>query len=347
MVAPDNSGSNALRLLIFAIVGITLCVTLGGILLTLAPALVLGLLGFSAFDEGMEGFTDIGTQIAEVSTIAVEVPDVVAPLLDTPEPGFATELLRFGTEGTQPGQLDDARSLAILPDGSMFLADYQTGRIQKFDAQGNFLTQIVIPDEPIILDVGADRSGTLYVVYGGPVHRYNSETGEYIGPWTASGIYIDSIDVMADGRIAAWGRDNLVIFNTGGGVQMTIPDIVEGVSGDSELSANIAVDGLGNIFLLGSFNGSVFAYDAQGTFKNRFGSQGTEEGQFRALQDIAIDPQGRVLVGDIFGIYVFEPDGRQAGFITLEGVPFGMAFDSDGYLWVTNRSTVFKMQVNE
>jgi DNA-binding beta-propeller fold protein YncE len=128
---------------------------------------------------------------------------------------------------------------------------------------------------------------------------------------------------------------------------MTIPDIVEGVSGDSELSANIAVDGLGNIFLLGSFNGSVFAYDAQGTFKNRFGSQGTEEGQFRALQDIAIDPQGRVLVGDIFGIYVFEPDGRQAGFITLEGVPFGMAFDSDGYLWVTNRSTVFKMQVNE
>ena len=266
--------------------------------------------------------------------------------------------MSFGGEGTGPGLLDDSRSIAVGADGVIYAADYDTGRVQVFDANGEYVTHWLIPDEPIILDIDADRQGNLYVVTGGhiqiPLHiyRYDGQTGEQNGELVADSYgFYDSIFVAADGSVVASstpaGDTAIIVFAPDGSVKQVISDPIEGVTGDSELNTSVAMDGLGNIYAMGSFNGSVFAFNAQGQYQTRMGSQGTEEGQFRSLQDITVDGQGRIYVSDAMGIFVFEPDGRQIAFLEVDGVPFGMDFDMDGYLYVSNRDTITKYQLNE
>jgi outer membrane protein assembly factor BamB len=117
---------------------------------------------------------------------------------------------------------------------------------------------------------------------------------------------------------------------------LTIPEAIETVSGDSELDTNVAVDGEGNIYALGSFNYAVFKFNREGKFLNRFGSQGDEKGQFRSPYAIAVDGQGRVFVSDVNGILVFDSDGRYLKQFDAPGAIFGMVFNDTGELLVTS-----------
>jgi len=317
--------------------------------IAIVPILIAGGGLMAAVNQVMNGQSGSITIETSMTQVIVQMPE--SPTV-TPTPGFITELMRFGGEGTGPGLLDDARSIAVGVDGVIYAADYDTGRVQVFDANGEYITHWLIPDEPIILDIDADRQGNLYVVTTGHILRLDGQTGEQTGELVADGYgSYDSIFVAADGSIVVSstpaGDTAIIVFAPDGSVKQVIPDPIEGVTGDSELDTTVAMDGLGNIYALGGFNGSVFAYDAQGQYQTRFGSEGTEEGQFRSLQDLTVDGQGRVYVSDAMGIFVFAPDGRQLAFINVDGVPFGMDFDMDGYLYVSNRETIAKYQVNE
>lgn len=315
----------------------------------IVPVLIAGGSVMAIFNQAMQGESGPITFETSITQVFEQIPDSPPA---TPTPGFITELMRFGGEGTGPGLLDDARSIAVGVDGVIYAADYDTGRVQVFDASGEYITHWLIPDEPIILDIDADRQGNLYVVTTRSVLRFDGLTGQQSGELTAEGYgSYDSVFVAADGTVVVSstpaGDTAIIVFAPDGSIKQVIPDPIEGVTGDSELDTNVAMDGLGNIYALGGFNGSVFAYNAQGQYQTRFGSEGTEEGQFRALQSLTVDGQGRVYVSDAMGIFVFEPDGRQIAFISVEGVPFGMDFDMDGYLYVSNRETIAKYQVNE
>lgn len=269
-----------------------------------------------------------------------------------PTPGFISELLVFGGEGTGPGLLNDSRSVTVDGEGRIYTADYDTGRIQVFDAEGKYLTHWLIPDEPLIQDLAADRQGNLYVVSGTHVLFFDGATREQTGELVAEGWgSYDSVYVAPDGSIyvssTPAGDTAIIIFNPDGSVKQIIPDPIEGITGDAELDTNIAVDGLGNLYILGGFNGSVFVYDASGQYQSRFGSEGTEEGQFRSLHDVEVDGQGRVWVADSMGLFIFAADGRMLDFVEVEGVPFGLDFDSQGFLYVSNRNTITKYRVNE
>ena len=52
--------------------------------------------------------------------------------------GFASETLRFGSEGIGQGQFKDARHIAIDSNGNVYVGEYTGGRIQVFDSEGNF-----------------------------------------------------------------------------------------------------------------------------------------------------------------------------------------------------------------
>lgn len=269
-----------------------------------------------------------------------------------PTPGFISEVLVFGGEGTGPGLLNDSRRVAVDGEGWIYTADYDTGRIQVFDAGGEYLDHWIIPDEPIIQDLAADRQGNLYVTSRSHVLRFDGTTGEQTGELVAEGWgSYDSVYVAPDGSIyvssTPAGDTAIIIFNPDGSVKQVIPDPIEGITGDSELDTNVAVDGLGNLYVLGGFNGAVFAYDASGQYQSRFGSEGTEEGQFRAVNDIEVDGQGRIWVADAMGLFVFAPDGRLLDFLAVDGVPFGLDFDNEGFLYVSNRDTITRYQVNE
>ena len=87
----------------------------------------------------------------------------------------------FGAKGSGPGQMDDARYVAIDADGNIWTADYQDGRVQQFDPSGKFLQLIQVPpdknDNTLIEGLAADLKGNLYVTRGGDILKYSIADG--------------------------------------------------------------------------------------------------------------------------------------------------------------------------
>jgi len=244
---------------------------------------------------------------------------------------------------------NDARSIAVDGSGRIYVGEYTGGRIQVFDSNGKFVTQWNIGDRKTILrGLAADRRGTVYVVHGGGIELYRGETGEKLGQLQYERSGFDDVTAAADGGlVAAWqsNRDDIVAFDSNGKVVQTIPAAISSASGDSELSMRVAVDGSGYIYALGRFNEAVFKFGRDGKFVTRFGGKGDQPGQLQAAYSIAVDGYGRVYVGDIKGIQVFDANGRYLTTFKLKGMAFGMVLNDKNELFVVARDHVIKYAV--
>src|SRR5215213_10399080 len=244
-----------------------------------------------------------------------------APKKKEPANSFANVLLDFGSEGVGPGMFTDARSIAVDGAGRIYVGEYTGGRIQVFDPDGKFLTQWSIGDRKTLLrGLAADRKGMVYAVHGGGIVRYQGETGEKLGQLGYERANFDDVTATVNGGLVTAShsnRDDIITFDSNGKVVLTIPAAISSASGDSELSMRVAVDGSGYIYALGRFNDAVFKFGRDGKFMNRFGAGGDQPGQLRAAYSIAVDGYGRIYVGDIKGIQVFDANGRYLTIINL------------------------------
>jgi len=300
------------------------------------------------------GLAAVGRLVPAFYSVKRTVTEPTKPTTTTPPKketrnSFANELLEFGSEGIGPGMFTDARSIAVDSAGRIYVGEYTGGRIQVFDPEGKFQTQWSIGDRKTILrGLAADRNGTVYIAEGGRIYRYRGETGEKLGQLEYERSGFDDVTVGADGGIVtAWqsNRDDIVVFDANGKLVRTIPEAISGASGDSELAMRVAVDGAGYIYALGRFNNGVFKFGRDGKFINRFGSDGDQAGQFRAPYSIAVDGYGRIYVGDIKGIQVFDANGRFLTLLGSKGVAFGMVFNDKNELFVVARDHVTKYAV--
>ncbi len=99
----------------------------------------------------------------------------------------------WGSMGTEPGQFQRARALALGPDGNLYVADACNHRIQVFDLDGKLVRCWgTVGAEPGQLsypyDLAFNRAGQLYVVeYGN--HRVQKFTpdGVSLGCWGGPG----------------------------------------------------------------------------------------------------------------------------------------------------------------
>ncbi|MFZ6019727.1 MAG: hypothetical protein ACOYXO_08965, partial [Chloroflexota bacterium] len=231
----------------------------------------------------------------------------------------------------------------------------RSGRVQQFDGQGNFLNlwieesskQFSASSKPTIHSLAVSRDGILYVVYDGTIHRRNMANGEELSPLQVDRLSISDVYVTSNNQLAVVANgDDLAVLNPDGTIEWMVKDAIESVAGESELSAYLGGDGLGNFYLAGSFVSSVFKYSPDGKYLNRFGSGGEDASQFRAINAIAVDSQGRIYVSDIKGIMVFNPDGQYLRTINVPGVVFGMDFGQDDRLYtVSNQPQVVVYQV--
>jgi DNA-binding beta-propeller fold protein YncE len=278
-------------------------------------------------------------------------PDPKKPDATPTPPGFATATLKFGSEGIGPGNFTDARNVAVDGDGRIYVADYTGGRVQVFDAEGKFQTQWMVDPKMPLRGMAADRRGNVYVVQSGKIQRYEGATGKHLGELAyAEGWGFDNVVVTPDGGlVAAWRRhrDDIVRFDPSGRVSKVVRAAVSGQTDESELDLRVAVDGLGNIYALGTFTSSVFKFTPEGRYVNRFGGRGEQPGQFRAPHAIAVDNQGRVYVSDSKGVQVFDKDGRYIDVFKPAPVSFGLTFDQKNELYVAARTQVLKCALNE
>lgn len=256
--------------------------------------------------------------------------------------GDADVLLTFGAEGTGHGYFSDPRHIAVDGEGRIYVADYTTGRIQAFDGSGGFLRQWNVEgvnDEAYISSMDASQDGIVYVTETGRILVYDGASGEPLGRLTDIEGFSD-LFVTEDGDVLAamWScGDRLCRFAPDGTVELDIEGAVDEAAGSGELSPLIAADGTGDIFVLGTFTGSVYRFDDEGVYRDMFGSSGTEPGQFGFPADISIDGRGYVYVPDTGGIIsVFETSGR---FLDRIDLPFydyvyGMDVGPDGNLYL-------------
>ncbi len=254
-------------------------------------------------------------------------------------------VLSFGEEGTGAGRFQDPRQIAVDTRGNLYVADFNTGRIQRFDQEGTFVRLWVVGDEANIRDLSTDREGGVYAVFNGEIVVYSGATGERVGAITYPGErqpYFEQAALGADGSLVTIANsEDLIRFNQSGQVTLELPEAVSSISNDSELDAHVAVDGLGNIFILGTFNNAVFKFAPDGSFVTRFGTDGDQPGQFRAPSELAVDSRGRVYVSDFKGVQVFDNDGRYLETIRMDGVARSLAFnDRDEMFVVTSLSRV-------
>jgi DNA-binding beta-propeller fold protein YncE len=265
------------------------------------------------------------------------------------EVGWAAQRLSFGGEGIGPGLFQDARHIGVDDRGQVYVGEYQGGRIQVFDSTGSFQTQWFVDRRLPLTGMAVARDGSVYTVQAGLIVQRDGASGEAIRTLTyPDGDYFEDVSLAADGGlVATWyaNRDDLVIFDARGMPVRTIEAALSGLTGDSELSLRVAVDGQDNIFVLGQFHEAVFRFDADGRYVNRFGSEGDEPGQFTAPGPIAVDGQGRVFIGDFAGVQVFDGTGRYLNVVPVEGYPYGVAFDGQGDLWVAAGTRVFEFAI--
>lgn len=311
------------------------------------PIFVVVIIGLAALGILAPAFYSVTRAVREPSTPSR--PNTPSTPSRPRENNYANELLAFGSEGIGPGMFNDARSIGVDGEGRIYVGEYQGGRIQVFDSTGKFLSQWSIGDRKTILrGLAVDRKGTVYIAQGGLIVRYKGDTGEKLGQLEYERNGFDDVSAGADGGLVTavhGNRDDIAIFDANGKHVRTVSEAISGASGDSELSMRVAVDGSGYIYALGRFNNGVFKFGRDGKYMNRFGGSGDQPGQFRAPYSIAVDGYGRVYVGDIKGIQIYDADGRYLNLIKQKGVAFGMVFNDKNELFVIARDRVIKYAI--
>jgi len=268
-----------------------------------------------------------------------------------PANAFAREVLKFGSEGIGPGMMTDARSIGVDGNGNIYVAEYIGGRVQVFDANGTFVTQWMADRKMPLRGMAVDRKGIVYIAQRGTITRYEGQTGNTLGVVQGESSGFDDLGTTPDGGLIAasyrGGNDNITRFDSRVNLTLTIPKAISTVADRSELDTSVAVDGLGNIYALGSFTSAVFKFSPEGKLLNRFGGSGDQSGQFRAPHAIAVDGKGRVFVSDTKGVQVFDSDGRYLTVFKVDGPAFGMVFNDKNELVVAARSKVIKYTLNQ
>ena len=297
-------------------------------------------------------------------------PAPVAKVLPSPTlAGFAHVVLSFGGEGTAPGLFQDARHIAADPDGNMYVDDYRTMRVQRFDPTGKYVSSWNVDanlcsNKSATLDtLAVDRAGSVYIHFCGSILKYDGSTGKLLAQFTGDKntprdfymgevLYPDGgMLVLADGAPAA--NEVLLHLDANGKVLARVPNPVSDQSPKrpaDALTLDPAMDGLGNIFLLNTDDYAIYVFTPDGKYVNKFGSVGTGTGQFDTwAQHIAIDNQSRVYVTDFSGIKVFDAHGAYLESMSdrsIIGIQEMRINDKNEIYLVAGKSMIYKLALN-
>lgn len=254
-------------------------------------------------------------------------------------------VLSFGKEGLAEGSFYDIRNVASDRAGNIYVADYGSGRLQVFDANGNFQSLWALGENNYISSLEVSNEGTVYVINRQGVFRYTAD-GTLVGSVGTDNDYYDDIALVPGGGLVLVEDDRLVRLNGQENVVWTVS--AETLPNNASFD-RVTVDGLGNVYVLGEtsnfqgFNDVVFTFTADGQFTGQFGGSGEDKGQLDSPQDIAADGYGRVYISQWNYVQVFDSSGRYLHRIGVSGYPFGIFVNDQDELFIaSNEDKVYK-----
>lgn len=274
-------------------------------------------------------------------------PELPKTVSNEKKPSIATEIFKVGGEGTGAGKFNDNRTIAVDPEGRIFSADFQGGRIQVLDASGGFVQQLTSDIKRTVDALTVDRKGTLFVLQGYDLIRVDVAQNSELGRTRIDGAV--DVAIALDGKIfVATRRKGVTVLNPDGSVAriITFPKEL-----GLDLPNQIAVDGAGTLFIHDDRTGAIFKLKADGTLLGRFGGRGSAaakssaQPQFSSVNDLAVDSVGRLYVVETSRISIVEADGAAVQeFETSQA--FGIAINDRDEVFVASRPYVVKYGIN-
>lgn len=222
--------------------------------------------------------------------------------------------LMIGSMGSEPGQLQKPRGIAIAPDGTIYVADSGNHRIQHFSTDGK-----VLHTWGSFADIAAGEA---------PGGTFNEPWGIAIGK--DGSVYVTD---TWNHRVQKFSADGQFIKLWGYFGQGEAPEAFWGPRG-------LAVDSQGRVYVTDTGNKRIVVFSPNGDFISQFGSAGMDAGQFDEPVGIAIGANDLVYVNDTWNqrIQVFQPDGSGIVFQQVKSWEvsawFGQSLDNKPYIAV-------------
>jgi subtilisin len=263
----------------------------------------------------------------------------------------------FGKNGIGNGEFKAPNDLAFDSTGNLWVTDFENNRLQKFNPKGEYLSQFGQAGESngqlkSPRGIAIDSEGNLWVVDRGNnrVQKFNSK-GEYLSQFgkkgSGNGQFGSPSDIAIDPSGNLWvvdqGNNRIQKFNSKGEYQSQFGTYGSG-KGQFEGPYAIAIDPDGDLWVVEfeSENNRVQKFNPKGEYLSQFATPGAASGPL----GIAIDSERNIWVSSITGtITQFFPEGEAVSQFGKSGsgegqfqVPFSVAVDSAGDIWVTDKN---------
>ena len=258
--------------------------------------------------------------------------------------------------GTAPGKFVKPRSIAVDLEDNVYICD-MTGRIQKFDKEGEYILQWQMPqiEKGRPKGMALDHEGNIVIVepHYSRINHFNKE-GKLISQWGVHGKNKGQLSFPRSVAIANDGSAYVSEFQIIERIQKfqlnrkTVSFEIKG-AGDAPSQFNraegISLSPEGNLFVADSCNHRIQIFKADGTFLHSIGKAGTARGEFSYPYDIRVDELGYKYVCE-FGnsrltildsnSQVIEIIGRPGNLPGEFNNPWSLALDSKGNLYVAD-----------
>jgi DNA-binding beta-propeller fold protein YncE len=179
----------------------------------------------------------------------------------------------WGNEGSDPGEFNEPRGLAVDSQGNIYVVDSKNHRVQK-----------LAPDGRSLLTFGGA---------GEAPGKFKDPCGVAVGP--------DDSVYVAD----TWNHRIQKFDGNGGFLSEFRPE--SGFWGPR----GVAVGADGRIYVTDTGNKRVVLFDAAGAELKTWGREGSEDGKFIEPVGVALNAAGDVVIADTGNrrVQVFDPDG--------------------------------------
>jgi DNA-binding beta-propeller fold protein YncE len=265
---------------------------------------------------------------------------------------------KWGTSGTGNGQFQTPDGVAVSGGGTVYVADQDDNRIQRFTGGGAYLGKWGGSgagagqfDAPVA--VAVDDSGLVYVAdrNNNRIQKF-TPSGAYLAQWggegTGDGQFSSPCGVAlgdsGDVYVADHGNQRIQRFTHDGAY---LSQWGTAGSGDGQFAGplGIAVDGDGDVYVADSGNDRVQKFSGTGAYLAQWGSSGSGNGQFGTPRGVGVNGGGCVYVSDAAnqriqefagtGAYLAQWGTAGTGDGQFDG-PSGLAVDASGNVYVAD-----------